>query len=246
MRHRCDVIKGPATGLNGPAFPVVAATCPPVFDFDFSANAYARCFRDLLRGDQITAGLDLGGTGHTSLNVKGSSGSTPTTWLTVYDATPASLGRGPDLRRPDALRRHPDRAVQQYQGGWPGRPAERGRGQERPGAGHPRGRQHGHAVPRHGGRRPGEEGKADDIGERPLAVEGISGKSWYRLIMTVDPAGPPHGDGEGLHAHHASRPEQPPRRPGGRHADIPARRRCPRAWRAPAKAASWPRRSARS
>jgi hypothetical protein len=54
-----------------------------------------RCFRDLLRGDEITAGQDLGGTGHTSLNVKGSSGSTPTTWLSVYDATPATLVAGP-------------------------------------------------------------------------------------------------------------------------------------------------------
>lgn len=89
------VIEGPATELQGPAFPLVAATCPPVFDFDFSGDAYARCFRELLRGDQIIAGKDLGDTGHTSLNVKGSSGSTPTTWLTVYDATPASPAGGP-------------------------------------------------------------------------------------------------------------------------------------------------------
>ena len=91
------VIKGPATGLNGPAFPVVAATCPSIFDFDFSVNAYSRCFRERLRGSEITDGVDLGGTGQTSLNVKGASGSTPTTWLTVYDATLASPAAGPPV-----------------------------------------------------------------------------------------------------------------------------------------------------
>ena len=88
------VIEKPAAELNGPAFPVVAATCPSVFDFDFSADAYSRCFRDLLRGSEINAGLDLGGTGYTSLNVQGVSGTTPTTWLTVYDATLASPAGG--------------------------------------------------------------------------------------------------------------------------------------------------------
>jgi hypothetical protein len=87
-------IKGPATALNGPAFPVVAATCPSVFDFDFSADVYSRCFRDLVGGSEITAGHDLGGTGNTSLNVQGVSGSTPTSWLTVYDATLTSSAEG--------------------------------------------------------------------------------------------------------------------------------------------------------
>jgi DNA-binding beta-propeller fold protein YncE len=94
------VIEGPATALQGPAFPAVAATCPSVFDFDFSdvdlsANAYSRCFRDLLGGSEITVGPDLGGTGYRSVNVQGVSGSTPTTWLTVYDATLASPAEGP-------------------------------------------------------------------------------------------------------------------------------------------------------
>jgi hypothetical protein len=92
------VIRGTATELNGPAFPVAVTTAsavPSVFDLDFSGNTYAACFRDLLRGNEITAGQDLGGTGHTSLNVNGSSGSTPTTWLTVYDATPANPAPGP-------------------------------------------------------------------------------------------------------------------------------------------------------
>jgi hypothetical protein len=91
------VIEEPATELKGPAFPVVAATCPSVFDLDFSADAYSRCFRDLRGGTEITADQDLGGTGYTSLNVKGASGSTPTTWLTVYDATPASPAAGPPV-----------------------------------------------------------------------------------------------------------------------------------------------------
>jgi len=89
------VIEGPTTELKGPAFPVVAATCPLVFDFDFSNDSYARCFRDRLGGGEITAGQDLGGTGYTSVNVQGASGSTPTTWLTVYDATLASPAADP-------------------------------------------------------------------------------------------------------------------------------------------------------
>ena len=92
------VIKGDGTGLKAPAFPVVAATGPPVpyvFDFDFSENTYAACFRDLVRGSEITTDLDLGGTKHTSLNMQGTATSTPTTWLTVYDATPTTTAPGP-------------------------------------------------------------------------------------------------------------------------------------------------------
>ena len=66
-----------------------------MFDIDFSGETYSTCFRALLRGNEITPGEDFGHTGHTSLNVKGMSGSTPTTWLTVYDTTPASPAAGP-------------------------------------------------------------------------------------------------------------------------------------------------------
>ena len=91
---RFEPSAGELTDLDGPAFPVVA-TCPAVFDVDFSGDTYSRCFRELLRENEITAGQDLGDTGQTSLNVEGTSGSTPTTWLTVYDATPARPDAGP-------------------------------------------------------------------------------------------------------------------------------------------------------
>ena len=89
-------ISGELTDLDGPAFPVVA-TCPAVFDVDFSGDTYSRCFRELLRESEITPGQDLGKTGQSSLNVVGSSGSTPTTWLTVYDATPERPDAGPPI-----------------------------------------------------------------------------------------------------------------------------------------------------
>jgi hypothetical protein len=89
------VISGPGTELKGPAFPAFATTCPSVFNFDFSDDTYARCFRDLRRGNEITAGQDLGTATHTSLNMQGTATSTPTTWLTVYDATPTIADPGP-------------------------------------------------------------------------------------------------------------------------------------------------------
>jgi hypothetical protein len=89
------VIRGDGTGLKAPAFPVVAATGPPVPYVYFSGDTYSACFRDLFRGNEITAGQDLGGTQHTSLNMKGTATSTPTTWLTVYDTTPTIRDPGP-------------------------------------------------------------------------------------------------------------------------------------------------------
>src|SRR5262249_48588274 len=71
------------------------AACPSTFAFDFSGSQYAECFRDVFRAGDINSGFDLGGTGHTALNFTGSTGSTPSTWLTVYDATRASSDAGP-------------------------------------------------------------------------------------------------------------------------------------------------------
>jgi Protein of unknown function (DUF1566) len=66
------------------------AACPSVFNVNFSASQYAECFRDLLRGSDINAGTDLGSTGKTALNFTGSTGASGNTWLTVYDAVPAT------------------------------------------------------------------------------------------------------------------------------------------------------------
>ena len=177
------------TELDGPAFPVVAATCPPVFDFDFSANAYLRCFRDLVRGDEITAGLDLGSTGHTSLNVKGSSGTTPSTWLTVYDSTPASLAPGPTFGAQTLCADVLTVPFNNIKGAGVVALLNEGVGKK------------GLALVIHEAGNtdtlflatvdgdPTQKGKLTTLASVSLE-EGISGKSWYRLIMTVNPAGP--------------------------------------------------------
>jgi hypothetical protein len=69
--------------------------CPTTFDFDFSGTQYADCFREVHRGGQIDAGLDVGGTGHDSLVFTGLTGAGGATWLTVYDATPLNAQPGP-------------------------------------------------------------------------------------------------------------------------------------------------------
>ena len=58
------------------------------YDFDFSDTAYPDCFRDVLRGNEISAGTDWGGTGHSSLNFAGSAGAAKATWLTLVDQAP--------------------------------------------------------------------------------------------------------------------------------------------------------------
>ena len=44
---------------------------PPTFDFDFSGGRYVDCFRELLRGSEISDGPDVGGTGHFAVDFKG-------------------------------------------------------------------------------------------------------------------------------------------------------------------------------
>jgi len=183
------VITGPATALSGPAFPIVAATCPPVFDFDFSANAYLRCFRDLLRGDEITAGQDLAGTGHTSLNVRGSSGTTPTTWLTVYDATPATPAAGPIFGAQTLCADVLTVPFNNIKGA--GLVALLNEGAGKKGLAlviHEAGNTDTLFLATVDGY-PLNKGKLTTLASISLE-EGISGKSWYRLIMTVDPEGP--------------------------------------------------------
>jgi sugar lactone lactonase YvrE len=76
---------------NNRALEYLQPTCSATFDFDFSGTQYTDCFRDVLRGGGINDGADLGGTSHSALNFTGSTGSSGATWLTVYDATPATV-----------------------------------------------------------------------------------------------------------------------------------------------------------
>ena len=71
------------------------AACPSVFDVTFGGSQYTECFRDLLRGSDINAGTDVGSTGNTALNFTGSIAAGGSTWLTVYDATPGVADQGP-------------------------------------------------------------------------------------------------------------------------------------------------------
>src|SRR5262249_29517464 len=79
---------------NNRALEYLQPTCPATFDFDFSGSEYTDCFRDVLRGGDIDAGTDVGGTTHSALNFSGGAGSSGATWLTVYDATPDTLAPG--------------------------------------------------------------------------------------------------------------------------------------------------------
>ena len=58
-----------------------------LYHFDFGSR-YSDCFREVQRAGAITPGMDLGLTGHTSLNLTGSAGAAGATWLTVVDQAP--------------------------------------------------------------------------------------------------------------------------------------------------------------
>ena len=60
------------------------------FDFDFAGTQYKDCFRDVVRGGAIKAGLDFGRTGHTSLNIGGGAAAAGRTWMTVVDQDPST------------------------------------------------------------------------------------------------------------------------------------------------------------
>ncbi len=78
------------------AFELVQGTaCPSTFDLDFGGTQYADCFRDVLRGGDVDAGPDVGGTDHSSLVFTGSTGWSGATWLTLYDDTPGTAAPGP-------------------------------------------------------------------------------------------------------------------------------------------------------
>src|SRR5262245_53665300 len=60
---------------------------PPVV-INFGGGEYPQFFRDVFRGDEISAGPDKGGTGHPALNFTGGAGAGGGTWGTVLDCTP--------------------------------------------------------------------------------------------------------------------------------------------------------------
>jgi len=78
-------LSGGSTGLAAPAFVDVIHPCARTFSLDFADQEYPDCFRELVRGNEISDGPDLGGTGQFAVNFKGVSGSTPSVWLTIYD-----------------------------------------------------------------------------------------------------------------------------------------------------------------
>jgi hypothetical protein len=59
-----------------------------LYHFDFGDSRYTDCFREVQRAGGITPGMDLGLTGHASLNITGSAGAAGATWLTVVDQAP--------------------------------------------------------------------------------------------------------------------------------------------------------------
>jgi hypothetical protein len=60
----------------------------PALVFDFSGTQYQDNFRDILRGTDINAGLDLAGGHHSALNITGSANAAGSTWMTVLDIDP--------------------------------------------------------------------------------------------------------------------------------------------------------------
>ena len=64
-----------------------------LYHFDFGGTEYTDCFRDaqIPPGGRIAPGTDLGGWGHTALNITGSAGAGGATWLTVVDQAPGDV-----------------------------------------------------------------------------------------------------------------------------------------------------------
>ena len=70
-------------------FLTAVARLPRVSAFPARSTALTD-FRDVRRPNNINAGPDLGGTGHTAINFTGSTGAAGDTWTTVYDETPGT------------------------------------------------------------------------------------------------------------------------------------------------------------
>jgi hypothetical protein len=66
--------------------PGMALACPPAPAAGECASYEANLngWNEVRRGDDISVGLDLGGTNQTSMNFKGSSGAAGDTWMTIY------------------------------------------------------------------------------------------------------------------------------------------------------------------
>jgi len=163
--------------------------CTSTFNIDFSGTQYTDCFRDLLRGGEINAGPDLGGTGHTALNFSGGSGASGSTWLTVYDQTPAVPDEGPTFG-PETL--CADILIQSFNNSkGAGVVALLNEGMGKKGLA---------LLLVNAGNsdqlllatvdgNPAQAGKLTGLMSMPLGSQ-VFENTWYRLIMTVDPGTP--------------------------------------------------------
>ena len=106
-------------------------------DYDNSNPVQATgVFRDVLNGAGISRGNDLGGTGHTALNLAGSSNNGAYNGaMTLYDTTPGRRHvQEPVHREYFDLRRHPDQHLQQLERAGHPVPLQRGKRHGRAGA----------------------------------------------------------------------------------------------------------------
>jgi hypothetical protein len=183
-------LEGVSTRLGSPTMIALAPApkCPDAFDFDFSGTQYADCFRDVHRGTQIEAGLDVT-TGHAALVFTGLTGSAGATWLTVYDATPTTPAPGPTFGAQTVCADVLFSRFNNLKGAGLVALLNEGVGQR------------GLAlVVADAGNTdvlrlatvegdPAKQGKLAPVASVPLR-SGVAEHAWYRLVMTVDPATP--------------------------------------------------------
>ncbi len=86
-----------ALGLAAPSSAQTTCDDGGLFDFDFSGTQYdntnppaAGCFRDVVRGGGINAGVDFGDGEDTALNITGAAAPGQRTWATVVDQNPSN------------------------------------------------------------------------------------------------------------------------------------------------------------
>jgi hypothetical protein len=171
------------------------AACPSVFNFNFSGSQYTECFRELLRGSDIIDGTDQGSTGHTALNFTGSTVAGGSTWLTVYDATPAVADENPTFGAETLCA---DVLIQPYNNAkGAGVVALMNEGAGKKGLGlfiSDAGSTDTLILSTVDGD-PAQKGKLTTVTSVSLQG-GIAEKAWYRVVMTVTPAGTPKVTGK--------------------------------------------------
>ncbi len=161
-----------------------------MFNVNFGGSQYPDCFRDLLRGNDINAGADVGSTGNTALNLTGSAVAGSTTWLTVYDTIPATLTAdstcGAQTLRADVL-------IQPFSNTkGAGVVALMNEGAGKKGLGlfiSDAGNTDTLILSTVDGD-PAQKGKLTTVQQVSLQG-GITEKAWYRVVMTVNPTGTP-------------------------------------------------------